>query len=150
MRIRQNLFLFSLLAVTFSGALAGCTNVYHTHGQVIPEENLAMLEVGKNDKQDVQRYLGSPSSVSTFEDDEWLYITTHTVDKPLRPGELMSREILIVNFDDNGKIASIEKKDATASREIDPSEKSTETQGQSMGIIDQMLNNLGRGFGGGN
>jgi outer membrane protein assembly factor BamE (lipoprotein component of BamABCDE complex) len=126
---------------------SGCTNVYHTHGQVIPEENLAMLEVGKNDKQDVRRYLGSPSSVSTFNDNEWLYITSKTVDKPLRPGGLLEREILIVNFDDSGKVAQIQKKDVSESRQIEPADKTTGTQGQSMGVIDQMIDNLGRGFG---
>lgn len=138
--------IFSVLAVT-ALFTTGCSNVHHTHGQVIPQENLAMLEVGKNDKQDVRRYLGSPSTVATFNDDEWLYITTKTVDKPLSPGNLVERNILVINFDDNGKIAQISKKDASASRELTPSEKLTETQGQSMGIIDQMLDNLGRGFG---
>lgn len=138
---------YCVFGVLFALASAGCSNVYHTHGQIIPQENLAMLEVGKNDKQDVRSYLGSPSSVSTFEDDEWLYITSRTVDKPLSPGELVARDILVISFDKNGKIAKIDKKDATASRDLTPSEKTTKTQGQSLGIIDQMLQNLGQGFG---
>lgn len=127
--------------------LAGCSNIHHTHGQIIPKENLAMLEVGKTDKQDVRRYLGSPSSVSTFADNEWLYITSKTVDKPLKPGGLIERDIIIINFDDNGKLAQITQKDATEGRQIDPAAKTTETQGQSLGILDQMIDNLGRGFG---
>ncbi len=138
--------IFSVLPV-LALVMAGCSNVRHTHGQVIPEENLAMLEVGKNDKQDVRRFLGSPSTVASFNDDEWLYITTKTVDKPLSPGNLVEREILVINFDENGKIAQINKKDASESRVLTPSEKTTETQGQSLGIVDQMLDNLGRGFG---
>ena len=138
----------TLLALTFVALpLAACSNVYHTHGQIIPEENLAMVEIGKNDKQDVQRYLGSPSSVSTFADDEWLYITSKTVDKPFKPSELVERDILVINFDENGKVAQITKKTEEQTRDIEPSGKTTETHGQSMGVIDQMLDNLGRGFG---
>jgi len=139
---------FSVFSVVV--LLAGCSNVHHTHGQIIPQENLAMLEVGKTDKQDVRRYLGSPSSVATFTDDEWLYITSKTVDKPLNPGGLVARDIVIIHFDENGKIAQITQKDATEGRQINPAAQTTKTQGQSLGILDQMIDNLGRGFRTGN
>lgn len=145
MLFRPVFYVFGTVAL-----LSGCSNVHHTHGQIIPQENMAMLEVGKTDKQDVRRYLGSPSSVSSFADDEWLYITSKTVDKPLKPGGLIERDIIIINFDENGKLAQISQKDASEGRTIEPSEKTTETQGQSLGILDQMLDNLGRGFRSGN
>lgn len=138
--------LFFIVVASFT-ILSGCSDVYHTHGQIIPTENIAMLQTGRHDKLDVQRFLGSPSSISSFNDQQWLYITTKTVDKPLSPSNMLERNVLIINFDENDKLASIDKKNYQDGREITPIEQETHTQGQSMGVVDQMIDNLGRGFG---
>lgn len=126
--------------------LVGCSSTQTTHGQIIPEENLAMLEAGQHDKLAVLRYLGSPSSETPFSENQWLYITTRTADRPFRHDEVLERKILIVEFDDNDRLANIREVNQEQGRALEPLPRYTETQGQSLGILDQMLNNLGSGF----
>lgn len=144
----QQSCLKSLLALLLvMPMVAGCAQTHTTHGQIIPQENLAMLEEGQHDKLDVLRYLGSPSSETPFEENKWLYITTKTEHRAFNHDEVIAREILMVEFDDNDKLARISRLSKQDGRHITPLPKETRTQGQSLGILDQMFDNLGRGFG---
>lgn len=136
-------YIFLAFAFLF---LAGCSSTQTTHGQIIPEENLAMLEAGQHDKLAVLRYLGSPSSETPFSENQWLYITTKTEDRAFSHDEVTSRKILVVNFDADDKLLEIRELSAEDSRNLTPLAQQTQTQGQSLGILDQMLDNLGRGF----
>ena len=66
--------------------------------------------------------------------------------KTLNPNILETRDVYILTFDDTGTLADVSKRDKAASKEVDPSTAATYTQGQSLGIIDQFLFNLGRGL----
>ena len=137
-----------LAAVLVTGALlTGCsTTVISAHGQVIRPQQMALLEPGHQSKMDVQRILGTPSSVSAFDDQQWLYISSKTVSKPLRPNQLQERRVLVVNFDKDGKLINFTEKSLNDGRDIAPDSRETPTQGQSPGILDQMLQNLGRTY----
>ena len=136
--------LFSFMAISL---LVGCSNTMHTQGQIIPEENLAMLEEGQHDKLGVLRLLGSPSSESLFEDNKWLYMTTKTESRPFRHDEVLEQNILILEFDKNDKLDRISRLNKENAQLITPLPQKTKTQGQSLGILDQMFENLGNGFG---
>lgn len=127
--------------------LAGCAQTQTTHGQIIPEENLAMLEEGQHDKLAVLRFLGSPSSETPFENNKWLYITTKAESRAFDHDEVLERKILMVEFDENDKLKKVSHLNQSDTRDITPLPQKTTTQGQSLGILDQMFENLGQGFG---
>lgn len=145
MRQHQSLNIFMLCLSLFG--FTACGSTHTTHGQIIPQENLAMLEEGQHDKLAVLRFLGSPSSETPFEENKWLYITTKTESRAFNHDEVVARDILIVEFDDNQKLSKIHQLSQENGRNITPLPQQTRTQGQSLGILDQMLDNLGRGFG---
>ena len=140
-------FITVLILPLIGSALLGCANDHYLHGQVIPEENLAKLETGKQNKLAVLRLLGSPSSETLFEDNKWLYMTTKTKDRVFTHDEVIDRDIIIVEFDDNDTLSNITQRNTENSRNITPLPQETRTHGQSLGILDQMLENLGQGFG---
>jgi len=136
------LFLLVPVISTFSG----CKKTVHTHGQILSEKQLNALQIGKDDRRKVMRTLGSPSTVSTFGDKTWYYLTEITVDDPLKPNQLQTRKVVVVRFNESGKLAAVETKDKTNARDIKINERATKTQGQSLGVVDQVIENIGTGF----
>lgn len=144
MKALKKITLLSIM--TLALASGGCSKNVTTHGQVINPVMLNNLRVGLDDKTSVQNTLGSPSSIGTFADKRWYYVTEMTLGKTLNPNILQERDIIIIEFDDEEKVTAIRKLDETDGRQIDPSQRVTPTQGQSLGLLDQLLDNLGSGF----
>ena len=126
-------------------SLTACSEVRTTHGHVLNTQQVAALEPGKHSKNDVMRLLGSPSTKGTFNENIWMYVTDKTRSEALNPNILEEREVLVLRFEKD-KLAEVTRKTGEDGREVEPSNKVTPTQGQSLGIIDQMIENLGRGF----
>lgn len=125
--------------------VSSCAETVSTHGQVILPSRLAQVETGVSSKQDVQRLLGSPSTIGTFNDNRWYYITSTLKDRPLNPDILEKREVIIIDFDPSGTVAGISSKDQSKGKAIEPDKAATTTHGQSLGIIDSMLQQVGLG-----
>jgi outer membrane protein assembly factor BamE (lipoprotein component of BamABCDE complex) len=128
-----------------AASLAACGQTVATHGHIILPSRLAQIQVGQTNQDDVRRLLGSPSTTGTLNDRTWYYITNTTIDKPLNPNILQKSELVKITFDPSGTVAGLEKKTEADSKDVEPSAKTTPTQGQALGIIDQMLDNIGIG-----
>ncbi len=139
------LIITGYIAVGCGVLTSACSEIVATHGQIIQPNQLERVKVGVHDKQTVQRLLGSPSATGTLNENRWYYITETTLSKPLNPNLLKERQVVIIEFDANGTVAALKTKDASDGKQIDPNTDVTKTQGQSMGVIDQMLDNLGMG-----
>lgn len=144
MKAIKKLTLTSLIGLSL--AVSACTEVVTTHGQVINSSQLNKIRIDIDDKESVQSILGSPSSIGTFADARWYYVTETTVDKPLNPNILEERNVLVIEFNEDDKVISLRKLDETDGRQIEPSARVTPTQGQSLGVLDQLIENLGTGF----
>ncbi len=133
-------------ALIFMGTLMGCSNIAATHGQVVTERQITSIKKGSDTKQTVMQKLGSPSTTGTFNENRWYYLTETTVSKPLNPNVLTERRLIAVEFDEKDIVNNIFIKTKDDGKEVPFSSKETPTQGQSFGIMDQMLNNVGKGF----
>lgn len=132
----KNIFLASALL------LSACAGTTQTHGQVITASRLAVIEPGTTTKTDVMRLLGSPSTQGTFNENRWYYITSVVQDKPLTPDQLKAREVIIIDFTPSDTVAGIVRKTQADAKDISPDETTTVTHGQSLGIIDSMMQSL--------
>ena len=65
---RQGLMLVLLAAVT------ACSAVYRNHGYVPAEEDLALVEVGKDTRETVGEKIGRPSTSGLLNDVGWFYV----------------------------------------------------------------------------
>lgn len=123
-------------------SLAACSQTTTTHGQVILPSRLAQVQPGVSTKGDVARLLGSPSTTGTLESSRWVYVSSVMVDKPLNPDILQKRRVVVIDFDPSGTVAGIDDKTEADGKDIEPDAATTKTYGQSLGIIDGMLDNL--------
>lgn len=130
-----------LLLVLFT--TASCSKIVNTHGQIVSQARIEALQPNLHSKRDVMQILGSPSTTSTFDGNTWIYLTETTVSRPLNPNQLAERELLILTFNDDDILTKVSQKDEQSGQAITPSARSTKTQGESLGIIDQIINNVG-------
>lgn len=143
MTLKTTLFATILISTAL---LAGCANEINTHGHVVSERQIKSLRLGVDDKQTVQTRLGSPSTTGTFFDNRWYYMTEKVLNKPLNPNLLQQRQVIVVEFNEEEKVSKIWELSQNDGADINPSTRVTPTQGQSLGIVDQLLQNLGQGF----
>lgn len=136
----------SIAIISIALTAAACTNTAHTHGHVIKDHQLKQIRIGMHDRMEVAAIMGSPSSMSTFSDNRWYYMTEKTIDKALNPNILTERRLVTIEFNEKGRVTAISEKDAGAGKEVVRNETETPTHGQALGIVDQLIGNLGTGI----
>ncbi len=123
--------------------IAGCAETVNTRGQIILPSRLAQVQPGVSTKQDVLQLLGSPSTQGTMNENRWYYISSSVGTTSFNPHDLKSRQIVIIDFDANDVVATLNQKGKEDGKQLEPEKEATETHGQALGIVDQFIGNLG-------
>jgi len=134
------------LAITLAlgMALSACSAEQLTRGYVPEEDRLAEVKAGISDRASVEELLGSPSSMGTFEDKTWYYITRRTEKLAFFDENMKDQLILAIVFDDAGVVSDVRRYSLEDVQEIEPVERVTPTRGREMTVFEQLLGNIGR------
>lgn len=92
--------------------------------------------------------LGSPSSTASFGPETWYYISAHKQRKAFLEPEVLDQDVVQIEFNTAGLVDKIQTYTLKDGKKIDMVERTTPTEGHSMGVVEQILGNVGR-FGGG-
>src|SRR5471030_3542173 len=84
--------------------LAGCTPIVANRGNMLDEERISQVKAGSSSKNDVFEALGSPSIVSTFDDNTWYYVGQRTERVGVFAPEVTDRKLIQVSFDDTDHV----------------------------------------------
>ncbi|WP_161958658.1 outer membrane protein assembly factor BamE [Ferruginivarius sediminum] len=148
MNIRCSRFRKSARALLFAGAasvaLAGCDTPVQVRGHMPDEDTVSQVKTGQHSRSDVAGMLGSPSAVSTFEDDTWYYVGSKTKKFAFFEPEVLERKVLVVSFGDGDVVQETRRYTLKDGRAIDPVNRVTPTEGKDLTFLQQLLGNLGR------
>jgi outer membrane protein assembly factor BamE (lipoprotein component of BamABCDE complex) len=133
-----------LIAATLTVATVACAPRTANRGNIPTISQLERLKVGKHSKEYVRGILGTPSTVGTFDKDVWYYIGRRTEKWAFFEEKIMEQQIVAVYFDPKGTIEHIQTYDKNDRREIAIVESKTATSGQKLGVIEQIIGNIGR------
>lgn len=136
----------AILAALALGA-AACTPVVATRGHMADPERLAEIKVGTSRQDDVAGILGSPSQVGTFDPNVWYYIGQKTEKVAFYEPDVIERRVVVIHFDNGGVVKDLKVLDASAGKDVEIVDRTTPTSGRELGILEQLLGNVGR-FGG--
>jgi outer membrane protein assembly factor BamE (lipoprotein component of BamABCDE complex) len=139
-----------LLAAALAAPLASCAAPDfmsfppQTRGNKIDPDQLAQLVPGTSTRADAAALIGTPTTRSTFDDNDWIYISEVT--KPLIAGtqELRDQSVVELKFDDKGVLRSITKRGADDAKDVAIVERKTPSPGNDTSILTQLLGNVGR------
>ena len=124
--------------------LSACQGTVATRGNMPDLEELAEVTPGSDDRDTVINMLGTPSTLSTFEDNRWYYIGQKVEQVAFFEPDVLDRQILVITFDEFGVVEQTEFLGMEDSVEVDPVARVTPTEGLDFTIIQQLLGNFGR------
>lgn len=129
------------LALSVAAACAPVT----TYSGFRPERNdvvLADPQVGVDTRTTVQARFGSPSTTAVFDQTAWYYISSVQQRIAFYTPETTERSVMVVRFDGD-TVAGVEKFGMERGRIIAYNDEETPTRGRELGIIEQLLGNVG-------
>lgn len=124
--------------------LASCTSIISTHGHRLDAAALAQVEPGQSSQGDVIQLLGSPSSLATFDDRTWYYVSQRTERHSFYNTTVVSQDVVAIMFDDQGMVRRVNRHDLNGATEIALVDRETPTSGNEMSMLEQFLGNIGR------
>jgi outer membrane protein assembly factor BamE (lipoprotein component of BamABCDE complex) len=135
-----------LAAVTLAAglSLAACAKTVDQRGNQPTEEKLADIQPGVATKDDVARLLGTPSSIGTFDEKTWYYISKRTEQFAFLTPELVDQQVVAISFDDNGTVTDVKRHGMDDRRDVTPVARSTPAAGKELSFMEQLLGNVGK------
>lgn len=124
--------------------LAACAGNVDQRGNLLDPDRLKEIEPGRQDRQQVADILGSPSTIGTFSDKKWYYISRRTSRVAFLEPEILDQRVIVITFDDGGAVKDIRELNAEDRREIEMVGRTTPTAGQGITVVQQLLGNIGR------
>lgn len=133
-----------LLALALGLGTAACSPIVHTRGHMVDPERLAQVQAGKSTADDVLQILGTPTSVGTFDTRSWYYIGQVTERTAFFEPEVVERRVVAIRFESNGVVKDIRDIDKAQGQELEVVDRATPTAGHEMGLLEQLLGNVGK------
>lgn len=124
--------------------LAACAPEVVTQGHVKLYDSREKLQAGASTKQEVLKLMGSPTSVSSFGEERWYYISAKKQARAFLEPKVVEQNVLALTFDPEGTVMKIETYDLADAQKVAISKDATPTEGHSIGVVEQLVGNLGR------
>lgn len=134
----------SLLAGLLTLGLGACAKDIRVRGNIPDTEVIAKINPGVHSRIDIESLLGSPSTVSTFQDSKWFYIGQKSTQFAFFEPEVLERTVLVVSFDKSGFVETTQTFALKDGQTIDPVDRITPTEGREISVFQQLLGNLGK------
>lgn len=125
-------------------AATGCDPKSATRGSIPTEDQISLVVPGVHGREDVRSAMGSPSVISTFDENTWYYIGRRTEQYAFFKRKTIEQQILIVRYGDDGRVDTISRLDESDGREIDLVKRETPSAGRKLGLFEQLFGNIGR------
>jgi len=136
--------LFRVSAIALAAMLvAGCAINKAHKGAVIDQRLASSVQPGVDNKDSVQKLLGTPTLTGQFTPDDWYYISRDTNQVAFRNPSVQKQLVMLVRFDPKGNVASIQRTGKDLVLPVSPTHRSTPTLGRKRSFFDELFNNIG-------
>src|SRR5262249_13064532 len=139
----------SLVLLIAASGIASCAPSVEQRGNLPSPDKLSEIHAGSTTKDEVTKILGTPSSVSVFNNDKsWYYISRRTAQTAFFDPTVLDQQVYIVKFDDQGVVKTLDHKVLEDGKEITPVARATPAPGRELSFLEQLIGNLGKFNGG--
>jgi len=123
---------------------AGCETRIDVLGFVPDEASLARLQIGVQQREDVRDLLGTPSTVTPFGDETWLYISRRTSSRVFFEPTIIEQQVVAIVFDERGVVSDIRTLALSDGRIVNHVARATPAPGKELSFLEQLVGNVGR------
>jgi outer membrane protein assembly factor BamE (lipoprotein component of BamABCDE complex) len=124
--------------------LAACEKEVRIRGHVPDPDSMEAIKAGLHSRDDVLELLGTPSTISTFDDQKWYYIGQKSTQFAYKRSKVLDRNIVVVSFDESGYVTETIFYSLEDAQAIKPVARVTPTEGRDFTVMQQLLGNFGR------
>lgn len=132
------------LAALVGLSIAACSPIYQNHGYVPSEEELALVEVGKDTRETVAATLGRPTSEGLLNDVGWFYVQSRWKNFGAMPPKEIDRQVVVVSFSEDGVVENVERFGLEKGRVVAISRRVTDSNVKGISVLRQLFANIGR------
>ena len=133
-----------LAATALAVLLSACAPDLVQRGNLPDPELLSRIQPGSQTRNQVADLLGSPSSIATFGDEVWYYISSQTQTIAFYEPEVLEQKVVAIAFDGDGRVKTVRTYGLEDAQEIEPVSRITPTGGREITVLEQLIGNLGR------
>jgi outer membrane protein assembly factor BamE (lipoprotein component of BamABCDE complex) len=133
-----------MMAIAAGATVSACSTMVEQRGHLPPPEEIAQIHPGKTTKDQVVKILGTPSSVSVFNDKNWYYISSRTSQFSFLDPKVLDQQVFVVAFNDDGVVKSVDHKTLQDGKEVVPIARATPAPGRELSFLEQLVGNLGK------
>lgn len=124
--------------------LAACSPTIDSRGYQFDQARVAQITPGVTSREEVAHILGTPSTVATFNDSNWYYISQRYERRSFFQDDLVAQDVVDVAFNDNGIVSAVNKSGLDSATAVTPFAKTTPTGGAELSAVAQFISNIGR------
>ena len=135
----------SAAALALAAASAACAPVQSYNG-FRPDRNNAEIpdpQVGVDTRETVVQRFGSPSTTAVFDQTAWYYVSAVQERVAFYTPRITERRVMVVRFDGE-TVAAVEKFGLERGHIVSYNDEETPTRGRELGVLEQLLGNVGR------
>lgn len=140
--MKCNVSLITLLVV--SSLATGCSPTVETRGFNAENVQFNQIKPGIQSKQQVQDMLGSPSTIPSFDQNTWYYVSKKTATTSFFTPEVLDQQVTVITFNKRNIVSDIKTYKGEEAKCIKPVERRTETTGYETGVFREVFSNFGR------
>ena len=134
----------SFAALTIAALLASGCAANHAHkGAVIDPQLAAAIQPGVDNKDSVQKVLGTPTLAGQFTPNEWYYLSRDTNQLAFRNPHVTQQTALLVRFDQAGNVLSTQQTGKELVLAVRPVKRTTPTLGRQRSFFQELFSNIG-------
>ena len=127
--------------------VTNCTpkKIVKHHGVPFLEKKQNSLVLNESNKNDVIKILGSPSTISNFNDDMWIYIERkQTQSELMKLGQMriLKNDILVLEFNNFGILNKKKLIDISEMNKIQIAEKTTDTVNKNRNFLYDFMSSM--------
>ena len=137
---RRNLFFYCLFVVFLN---ACSSDVFLVHNGNMPTgDKVSQIKVGQT-MEEVEDILGSPSSVSTLNENEWIYMSSTLKKVAFFTPKVIDRDVLTIRFDNGGTVSKISRLNKDDGKKVKIDSDETQSGGHNPGFFKKYFGGVG-------
>lgn len=140
--MKCNAFLIALL--TSASLITGCAPTIETRGFNAENVQFNQIKPGIHSKRQVQDLLGSPSTIPSFDQNTWYYVSKKTAATSFFTPEVLDQQVTVITFNKKNIVTDIRTYKGEEAKNIKPVDRKTETTGYETGVFREVFSNFGR------
>lgn len=143
--MKRGFLRLSAAALLAAAAASACAPV-QTYNGFLPDRNNQEIpdpQVGVDTRDSVVARFGSPSTTAAFDPAAWYYVSSVQESVAFYTPRITERRVMVVRFDGE-TVSGVEKYGLERGRLVAYDDHVTPTRGRELGVIEQLLGNVGR------